>query len=230
MKKLLAIILCLGLTLSFVACGNDEQKAVAPKDDAQTSQNDSIESEIESIIEEVESKVESAVKEVTAKFSRGKIVGNVYSSDYSGIKFTKPISWDYASDDDIVELLGGTIGQDTLDEIIAAGSGYDMMAADGVDNSVIVGYENLAASNATSMSEQEYIELVASSLTSMGYTAKNSTSAILSGYTYMKQELTLSANGVTVTQAIYARKIGDYMSFAILSTSESSVAALEAMF
>ena len=227
MKKLLAIVLCLGLMLSLVACDNDE-KTAAPKDDVQTSQNDdSAESKVES---SVVSNVESSVEEETAKFSRGKIVGNVYNSEYSGIKFTKPISWDYASDDDIVELLGGVIGQDTLDELIAAGSGYDMMAADGVGNSVIVGYENLAASNATSMSEQEYIELVASSLTSMGYTAKNSTSAILSGYTYMKQELTLSANGVTVTQAVYARKIGDYMSFVILSTPDSSVASLEAMF
>ena len=106
MKKLLAIIVCLGLMLSFVACDNDEQKVAAPKDDTQTSQNDSVESEIESAVEEV------------AKFARGKIVGNVYSSDYSGIKFTKPISWDYSTDDEILEIIGNRI----VNRISCAGS------------------------------------------------------------------------------------------------------------
>ena len=218
MKKLLAIIVCLGLMLSFVACDNDEQKVAAPKDDTQTSQNDSVESEIESAVEEV------------AKFARGKIVGNVYSSDYSGIKFTKPISWDYSTDDEILEIIGGVVGQDTLDGILANGSGYDMVATDGLGNSVMVGYENLAASNATNISEQDYIDITKSQLLQMGYTSRGTSSTILAGNNYLKHEMALTANGVTITQAYYVRKIGDYMSFIIVTATDKSIASIEAMF
>ena len=123
---------------------------------------------------------------------KGSISGNVYTSGYSSLRFTKPDSWEYASDEKLAEM----------------GMRIDMYALDAQNGtSVNVMYQNLDLLN-ISQSVDEYratIESQISEQTSGEYVRLTDKEVTLCGETYHKQAFRYEMQGVGVIQVHYFR-------------------------
>ena len=86
MKRLLSLILCAVMLVSFIGC-TDNNVTPGTDNDANASNK----------------KVE---------LSRGKIEGDTYKSEYLGLEFTKPSSWVFSTDEEIASSMN--IGADML--------------------------------------------------------------------------------------------------------------------
>lgn len=172
------------------------------------------------------------------KVARGTVNGNVYSSEFSGITFTKPDSWVFATDEEIAQTLN--IGADMLDQnnfekaVSEAASTYDMMVTDPATNSnVQISYENLAVTDSEDMTVDEYLDTFKKQLDAqdvIDYEYVGSEKTTLCGEEYTCITLNATYNGVKMVQACYARKIDNLIVNVIITAVNTDVANIEAMF
>ena len=173
------------------------------------------------------------------EISRGTIDGEVYQSEYLGIKFTKPMGWVYSTDEEIAYAMG--LGEEFLEgdlkkSLDNSSAVYDMMVVDSVTRTNInIGFENLARSLSSNITEKQYVDAIKSQVSQLsGMTVTFSdelTTVKLGEHEYTKATATTVASGVTMTQVYYLRKIDGYMSYIIVTIVSGYTAEdIEAMF
>lgn len=159
-----------------------------------------------------------SIAEQNAKIARGEINGNVYTSTYNGITFTKPDSWVYATDAEIaasVNLGAEALDQNNFEKTVSeAVSVYDMSVKDPTGGSnVMILYENLSLSN-PKITESEYLATLEKQLkeqTAIAYTIGQTATKTIGGKVYKSLEMTASYSGISMAQTYYVRKIDNFM-------------------
>lgn len=187
-----------------------------------------------------EAGMKEAAAEANKEVSRGVINENVYSSEYSGLTFTKPDSWVYSTDEEIADLMGVAIDDMTdaseFSKAVAEMSSiYDMMVVDNyTGNNISIMYENLKISNGSDMTENAYIDALKEQLAvnNMGYEIQeNADTVSLSGNTYQRMTTAISYEGIQMQQYYYVRNINSFMNVVIVTIVDGTpVADIEAMF
>lgn len=221
MKKMAAILLAITMMAGFTACGSFAESVK------------------EGVGEGIDSAVEEVAQEVNSEVTRGVIDGNVYTSDFSGITFTKPDNWSYYTDEQLAELVNIGVEQLEADNLTKAltevASVYDMCASDVTGSSVMVCYENTDMTLTKGKTPEEYMELLQKQLKEMqstlDYTFGEIETVTLGGEEYTKLTAYASTGGVEMTQYYYSRYVGKYMaSIIITDTVGTQVEDIEAMF
>ena len=241
MKKLLVILLSTALMLSLTACGSDDDSSSTSSIAQSSSKQDTLtESSAQSSATDSASKPASDTSaDENKKLARGTFNGDVYESAYSGLKFSKPESWVYYTDEEMAAVLN--LGVEYLGDKFAEAaetitSVYDMMVVDSLTGTNLsVGYENLNLSFLSNLTEKQYIEAVKAqfaTITTMDVVFSDETETVsLSGNDYLRSICTVTSNGVTMTQIYYLRNIDGYMNFIIVTLVDGyEVADIEAMF
>ncbi len=217
MKKIIALIIASVMVLSFAACGAKDV--------------------VDGVVNDV---VDNIVEEANKEITRGVINGNSYTSEYSGISFTKPDAWTYSSDEELAALI--SVSADQLNttnfakSVAEMGTVYDMMATDPATGSnVMVLYENLKITNAgNALSAKEYLDVLKTQLptqSGMDYNFMAEETVTLNGNEYVKGTFTLTVDTSIISQVYYMRAIGDVMSVVIVTPVNGVTAEdVEAMF
>ena len=170
---------------------------------------------------------------------RGSVSGDVYENSYLGLKFTKPSSWDYATEDEIAQVAGTTedvLNEGGIDETVDAAR-YDMMASDAISGNNI----NLSldiVGNTASMSDLDAtLDEVEAQLTEMGssigmtYTFGEHSKVKLSGIEFTKLSASAEYYGIAFEQGCYiAVKDGVCVNISITSYDGTPVTDIEALF
>lgn len=234
MKKIVALLLATVMVFLLVACGSD------PKDDG-VKQDDPAQTVAPS---EENPKNDNDEEEPVQKteVSRGKIENGVYTNDFLGFKFTKPALWVYSTDEEIAAMLNLSaemLGEKFSQALENNQTMYDMMVMDTLSRSSInVGYENLAMSLATNITEEQYAEVVKALLsnsygaTGMTYEFTEELDIVNLGEAkFTRLIYTVEYLGDTMTQVYYLRKVDKYMAYVIVTIpSGYTVQEIEAMF
>ncbi len=215
MKKLLALLLICAIATLSTGCFVDLSDKIIGGDDDKT----------------IEAK--------KPELSRGTFDGNVYESEFLGLKFTKPESWVYSTDEEIsaamgysADILGENIKQAFENNTVV----YDMMVRDTLSGTNInISYEDLAKSLATNITEKQYIEAVKqqfANVEGMTVTFSDEIETVkLGDCDFTRVICSSSIYGVEMTQVYYIRKIENYMSNVIVTiVSDLTIEDIEAMF
>ena len=185
-----------------------------------------------------ETTVESTEKE--KELSRGTVDGNVYTSEFIGLSFTKPDMWVYSTDEEIAQLMD--VGAEILNssnfsaEAAKLVTVYDMMARDLLTgNNINITFENLQKSAASNVTEEQYLaafeQLMTNQASAMNYKFSDVSERTLAGQTFHHVKATGAYMGVEFDQHVYIRKEGIYMIVMTLSIFDGSdIATYEAMF
>ena len=166
----------------------------------------------------------------------GTIEGSVHTSTYTGLTFTAPEGWVYATDEEIATIMG--VGADALkesglnfsEEMLKLKAIYDMVASNTTTGSNIIAmYENLGLTiGGSRMSEEDYLKTLGSQLESagMGYKIGEISDVKIAGKDY--KMLTAEMGDAGVKQSYYVRKMGEkYMSCFIVSLSSADATSFE---
>lgn len=172
--------------------------------------------------------------------SRGTIEGDVYTSEFAGITFTKPESWVYSTDEEIAQVMN--VGLEVMDrtefeqKAAELTTVYDMMVKDVLwGNNVSVGFENLQLSQASNITVEQYIDTVKTLMVQqasvMNYEFGDTAEVKLGEQTYTRLPATGSYSGISFEQYMYLRKEGVYMVVITVSVFDGTeVSTFEAMF
>lgn len=194
-------------------------------------------------VEGFEDGMQGAVMDINEKvnkeISRGTINGNVYTSDYSGLTFTKPDTWVYLTDEELAEAMD--IGMESLDQnafadaVVQMVSVYDMMAGDNeTGTNINIAYENLAVSNGGTMTEKEYLEALSKQLgdnATMNAEFIEDTTVTLCGNEYLRAIYHVDYSGYEMTMVYYLRSIDTYMNLVVVAVTDGyTIEDIEAMF
>lgn len=221
MKKLIACILAVAISLSLCACSS------------------LIEGFQAGFQEGFQDAIENAGAELNKTVSRGTVSDDTYTSTYAELTFKKGASWSFLSEEELSETMNS--GADILDQedfeqaMASMASVYDMMAVDSTTgNNLIVCYENLKLSNSTAITPQRYLEMVEQQLSgqsSITFTAGEKTEVSLCGNTYLRGAYTMTYSGNTMSQYYYVRKLGQHMLGVIVTIADQTdISQIEAMF
>ena len=215
MKKWIAFSLIMALLLGFAACGSVE--------------------------EELDKVADAVGEQLNRQISRGSVDGDVYTSDFSGLTFTKPGDWVYATNEEIAKTMN--VGADALGDenayletVAKLSTVYDMMVADpATGSSVSVMYENLTLSGSVGMSEEDYIDAVRTQLEAvegMDYSFDETTTmVVLSGQVYRCFTASVTYSGIQMQQNYYVRAMDEYMNVVIVTlVGDTPAEDVEAMF
>lgn len=149
-------------------------------------------------------------------YTPGTFTDTGYESEYLGFRFTTPDGFALATEDELSQLMGmslDALGDDVTEvqkKYAELTTIYEMMVSDatGVTNANIV-------LEKTNVSLDKYIEAFKSQvegLSAMTVTLKDDTEEVqLAGATYTKMSADVEANGFTLYQDYYLRKVGDRM-------------------
>ncbi len=238
MKRFFATLIAVLVILSFTAC-NVQTGQTSPTD-AHNHFHDHIHQEETTPPETSDSSAqatETPSQNEELQVSKGTINGNVYTSSFTGLKFTKPESFTYLSDDELalkIEVNTQELQKDifpfTANRVPAV---YDMWATDkktGIN--ISVAYENMHVSASVAMTTDEYMEMLEGAFGNTKGTALVQKSTVdLSGQMYQKAIFT-TENGDTSTQSIYYIRAMDKFMNIILVTAPSDTALpdIETMF
>ncbi len=172
--------------------------------------------------------------------SRGTIEGDVYTSEFIGVSFTRPKTWVYATDEEIANAM--QIGAELMNkenfgaQAEKMNNVYDMMASDLMsgDNINIV-FENLKASNSSNITEEQYIEVAKNMLKEQAamfnYVIGDAEKCKLGQQEFYRLPMEGNYLGAAFKQFMYIRKEGTYMVVITLSLfSDKEPAEYEAMF
>lgn len=255
MKKA-ALFTALLLTLcSFTACGDDSSSEKSDKSNSSSSTEETTaekETEAETTEAEEENTSEADDKTTTAAddettsqpaaaentdFKRGSVDGDVYTSDFAGIKFTAPKDWTFAGDDYILSMMNislDTVGDDLavnkaiLDQVAI----YDAMCIDqSTGANVIIEFENLAKEvpDPDKYTVDDCIESLDKQLSAMSaieYEKKSTETVTLADqeYTRVIYKADVNANGISATmeQVFYVRREGKFLVCIIASNGQSN--------
>lgn len=160
-KKILAILVCAAVMLT-TACsksevnsdptsGSSKESSSESSNSSETSSEGETSSEPES---ETPSEPESSTPVEDVKFVHGKMNGNVYTSEFLGIKAEIADIWLISSDEELAEQNGiDNMSDENLNKVLdVKGVAYEMMAMSG-KIAVNIVIENLGVTN------EEYIDL-----------------------------------------------------------------------
>ena len=167
------------------------------------------------------------------QFPRGTVTNNVYSSDFSGLRFTLPDdTWVYASDEEMTQLMNGSVdmlndaGIEAEQEDVAAISIYDMIAREPASgNNVIILYENLKISQGgLAYNAADYLKAATEMLKETGYYTDFSeiSEKTIGTETYAYQNIKGNISGVDTNQYYFARRSDDYMLSVIISLFDNN--------
>lgn len=175
------------------------------------------------------------------KFDRGEVSGNVYTSEYAGITFTKPDSWKFATDEEIANAMD--IGLDMIEsdefnqEAAKMLTVTDMMASDPATNTnIIVTFENLKRTNNTDITLEEYADLAINNMkTQLGddisVTVLSNEDVTLCNDTFRKIALQVTVYSTQLEQYMYCKNCGDFMAIiTVTDNAGNSEEIYEAMF
>ncbi len=172
------------------------------------------------------------------EFGRGVITGDVYESDYSGLRFTKPADWKYYTDDELaatMNISAEALGNSFLETAASLTTVYDMMVIDpntGVN--ISVAYENLKLTANSDMTCEAYLEAMKTQLASldtMQIEFSEPSTVTLCDEEYMRVIGTTSLGEISVEQVYYFRNVNGYMNLVIATLfGDNDAAAIEAMF
>ncbi|MBR2926065.1 MAG: hypothetical protein IKC31_00620 [Clostridia bacterium] len=175
-----------------------------------------------------------------SEISRGTIKGDVYTSEYLGLSFTKPEEWVYSTDEEIAAALNlgadMILGENFKNALENNGTIYDMMVVDIVTRSNInVGFENLSKTFASNITVEQYIQAVKTQMESvagMTVTFPESFETVKLGKTeFTKVECTATVQGVAMKQVYYLKKVDNIMCFITVTIPRGyTVEQIEAMF
>ena len=224
MKKIVTLCLALILGLLLVAC-NTPPENVTPPENETTPEN-----------------VTPPENETTPKpeLSRGTVENGVYQNEFLGVSFNKPELWVYSTEEEIAALMNlaaDKLLNENLKETLENNpSIIDMMAVDPVSRSNLnITYENLAKALATNITVEQYIEVFKQQMSGMvgmtvTFTGEPET-VKLGNVEFTRLLCDTTTNGVQMKQAIYLRKVDNYMiSVSVTIMSGYTVAEIEAMF
>ena len=172
------------------------------------------------------------------KISRGKISGSTYTNDFIGIKFKKPITWKFLSDDEMAETLNIGMGSKDLAEVEAIlnenESVFVMTATDAKDkNNVAICFENTMLSLSKKVTADEYADILTKGLQALkGFTYEliSTEDAKLGNQSFKKLIYTVTINDTTFTNAYYIKIIDNYAVCIKFSAYTMEIAEMEAMF
>ncbi len=174
-----------------------------------------------------------------ATVTRGETTDTQYTNSAVGVTFNKPDGWKFYTDDELAKLLNITADlykdEDLVNSAKVTGV-IDFMAMDPVSgNNVNMTIENLVPSGSTGISMEEYIEITKKNLNSqmadMKYTFEDPTTIKLGTVEFTKLTASCSYSGVSMTQFIYLKKIGNCMvSYTATSVNGAAASTFEAMF
>ena len=217
MKKLLALVLCAALLLTCTGCS----------------------AFMEGFQEGLQGALQDAANEANKEIARGTVDGNVYASEYSGLTFTKPDSWTYATDEEIADTM--EVGADVIDaDSFAETLGqmatvYDMMVIDMESGSnVSIMYENLQLTNGGAMTAEAYADVLKGQfdeLKEMNYTVSNTETVSLGGEDWLRMTTSVEYSDISMTQAYYLRASGTVMMAVVITVlGDTELSSVEAMF
>ena len=176
----------------------------------------------------------------SANLTKGTVDGNVYTNENLGLKFTKPASWKYYTDEEIAESMDIAVESFLEDNFSKALENnpaiIDMMAVDSATGTNInLSYENLRKSFSSNISIEKYIEALKNqtdNLSGMTVTFPDEyDKANLGGTEFVKCVCSTKAYNTTMTQVYYLHKISGYMvSIIVTIPSGYTVKEIENMF
>lgn len=238
MKRLFAVLLAAVLVLSLVACKPQSSQT-------ETHAHDHIHEDTTSPSEETQevtatdadtsqqassqpASSEASADNDTPSLLRGNINGNVYTSDFTKLKFTKPESFIYLTDEELalktnvdVQELASDIFPYTAERVPAV---YDMCATDEESGiSISVTYENMHVTAAVAMTTDQYMEMLEGAFSNTKGTALVQKSTVdLSNQMYQKAIFT-TETGDTQTQSIYyIRAMGKFMNVILVTAPKDA--------
>jgi hypothetical protein len=247
MKKLsltLAFVLAL---CSFTGCGSDSSSDKADKKDSSSSVEETTaeaetteESTEDSTDDEKDEKTTEAASEETSMpaaaentdFKKGVIDGDVYTSDFAGVKFTAPEGWTFAKDDYILSMMNiglEAMGDDAaitkalLDQAVI----YDALCMDQTTGAnIIFEFENLAKevpdpSKYTLDDVIDSFDKQLSAVSSIKYEKKETDTVTLAGQEYTKLVYSAEMSNISMEQVFYVRREGDLVFCIIASNGQS---------
>ncbi len=200
-------------------------------DGSGTQQSPSSQDSQESLDQESSSS-ESEAQEPAEEDIKGEWKGDVYTNRYLNLSFALPEGWTAASDEEMLEMMD--LGSELMDneaglvsELLKVKVIYNMMAADNTTgNNIIVSMENLALTvGGTSIDEEAYAEAVAAQLQAVDnlhYTIGERSQVEIAGETFLKAPVTMEADGVTLQQAYYLRRVGKYMAILMVTDADNT--------
>ena len=175
---------------------------------------------------------ESEAQEPAEEDIKGEWKDDVYTNRYLNLSFTLPEGWTASSDEEMLELMN--LGSELMEnkagltsELLKVKVVYNMMAADSTTGSnIIVTMENLALTiGGTGIDEEAYAEAVAAQLQavdSFDYTIGERSHVEIAGETFLKVPVTMNADGVTLEQAYYLRRVGEYMAILMVTDTDNT--------
>lgn len=180
---------------------------------------------------------ENAETTKTTSITRGTINGNVYESKATGVKFTKPDNWVFASDEELAAIMNISndylYDSDYLKELAEKSVAYDVMAQNpATGTNVGVAYQNMRTE---AYSEQDYLDSVefsTSLVSGVEFSFDGDAEwTTICGHKYLGQKIDVKIGDVNCKQVQYVRKIGKYVQVILFSVfSESEMSTLESMF
>lgn len=208
-KKVISILLSVLMVLGLTSCG---------------------------IFDKVVENVASANEKLIPK---GSVEANVYSSEYSGLRFTKPDSWEYASDEELAAVLdqgiSNTDGNSVTKDIAEMSVRADMMVKDPqYGTNILIMYENhdLVGMSQTVDERREFVEGQINEASGGDYVRLADKDITLCGETYHKQEFSYENGGIELIQAYYFRMIDGVVVTVTVTYAEGVVTTeeIESMF
>lgn len=234
MKRFFATLLAVLIVLSLTAC--NPHTGQAESTDTHNHSHDHTPQE-ETTPPEVSVETNSPAQNESVQLSKGNIKGNVYTSNFTGLTFTKPESFTYLSEAELAskinvstEELADEIFPYTADRVPAV---YDMWATDKKSGiSISVAYENMHITAAVALSTDQYMEMLESAFENTKGTALVQKSTVdLSGKMYQKAIFT-TETGDTQTQSIYyIRAMGKFMNIVLVTApADTEIPNIEKLF
>lgn len=207
---------------------SDDEDETEPKEDKTEPEEDETEPE-EDETEPATEKTPTAAKDTD--FERGTVDGDVYTSDYSGVKFTLPSGWEFMSEEDVLatmnigfDVTGSALTAELLDQVVI----YDSVANNSLTGeSIMFMYENISKTvpDPDSFTVEDYYEAALNSASQMmdgvTLTGSDETETVdIDGTEYIKYEMHTSYDdyGFELTQTYFGRKIDNFI-FIIAYTS-----------
>lgn len=179
--------------------------------------------------------IDSATKN---KICRGEISFNTYTNDFIGIKFKKPITWKFFSDDEMADRLNiGMRGKDLSDveAILNENESVFVMTAQDATNSdnVSVCFENTMLSLSKKATADEYADRLNTELQALkGFTYEliSTEDTTLGSQSFKKLTYTVTVNDTTFTSVYYIKIIDNYAVCIRFSAYTMEISEMEAMF
>ena len=229
MKRILALALCLVLMLGLAACRSNSDK---DNNDSKIGTGNVVKDDNEGNKDAID---DEADKEI--KFSRGKIKGNTYTSNFANIKFKKTSSWEFLSDKEILEATN--LGADLLgidfeytEELLEkTGTIIDVIARAENGNNVTITCINTETTGLSKYNARTYLKFLSNSMESMGYEVGTIEAVTFAGENYKRILCKNSLSGIDYKQVVYVRKIEKYMFCVVIAiVDETDISEIESMF